>query len=712
MTLIRILKKAATASPHEWITRTRQKLYETQLGYSVRFGKSAYATDQHRQSLGLSSIEELTRWWKDQPTRSWLSPKTLSDSSSPPHGLDELAARTRQLQDGTLWLFSGTPWQFDQPNRWHRDASSDRESPPAFYGSIKYLDAARVGDSKYVWEPNRWGWVFPLGASYQTTHDNSCFHTFRDWASDWCVHNPYPIGINYCSALEQLFRAYAVRWSLELFRHPLTEPENAVLLDSLFRILWTSCRHVEWNLSWYFAPNTHLMGEAFLLYMVGTSLPAFRESARWRELGRRILLSEAGRQFHEDGTHKELSTCYHLYATDFYLHALWIAHQAGDNEPELEQAALKLAGRLRDLTPTSGFLPPLNDCDGGRLTWFAGKTLDARPTLLLSQQRWPNSFDSLKKWTCQGDHQWMTFAAAESAATTRRPTNTSPIPDTHHDSGIVTYQNEWGDYVLFRAGPFGYHDCPHSHDNQLETLIVLAGQNVLVDSGTGAYTQDISLRNQFRGACGKNTPLVFNCGPSEPADAFSWVRRTDAHLTDVHCSNGSWNASGHHSGFTNRHGFPIRIIRQVHAFAFGTVAILDEWDAANEIEVIIPWTLSPELQWANGGWQAPNGKFFHVFMETYCEDSPERESPTCKVTQGPYSRDYGWNESTHVVSIAPPPSRRGSCLTLFTRGEHPIRRDGAFTYCIPSPEGGFVLEWKPANANPIKIQPIGAMANR
>lgn len=709
--LLRVMKRVAHATPHEWITRISQKLHATQASCFARLGNGLYAFDEHRRSLGLSSIEEFPEWWKQHPTAPWVREIGPADNPCLSATIHDLTIRTQQIQGDCLSLFSRSPIDFSHPNRWHRDPILGQESPQAFFGSINYLDVASVGDSKYVWEPNRWGWVFPLGASYQATQDNSCFHTFRDWANDWWIHNPYPQGINYCSALEQSFRAYAVRWALELFRKPLTESQDAALLDSLCRLIWLACRHVERNLSWYFAPNTHLIGEAFLLYMVGTSLPTFRESARWKELGRRILLSEFNRQFHQDGTHKELSTCYHLYATDFYLHGLWISHQAGTNEPEIEQAAFQLTSRLRDLTPTSGLLPALNDCDGGRLTWFADKTLDARPTLLLAQQRWPNGFRCPCEWTCQGDHQWMTFESTETPSAAQRLTSISTLPEKQWDSGLVTYQNDCGDYVLFRAGPFGYHDCPHSHDNQLETLVILAGQSIVVDSGTGAYTQGITLRNQYRTACGKNTPLVSNRGPSEEGGAFSWRRRTEACLTDVRSSHERWIACGRHTGFTQRYGFPIHISRQVHAFAAGMVAIIDGWEADRDIDVTIPWTLSPELRWTEDGWYTPNGKVFHLLMDTYSTDIRDRKLPECHVARGPYSRDYGWNESTHAVSFSPPRSRSGFCLSLFTRSDQPIRSDGHFRYCIPSVNRSYLLEWDPTKADPIQIHPMGAIAN-
>ena len=50
--------------------------------------------------------------------------------------------------------------------------------------------------------------------------------------------------------------------------------------------------HVERNLSYYFSPNTHLLGEALALYVGGRPLPELAASGRRAALGRKILLDE------------------------------------------------------------------------------------------------------------------------------------------------------------------------------------------------------------------------------------------------------------------------------------------------------------------------------------------------------------------------------------------------------------------------------------
>ena len=277
---------------------------------------------------------------------------------------------------GKMPLFSHEPVEFAGDNRWHHDFVLQKTAPRKFYGTIGYLDATRVGDSKHVWEPNRFAWALWLGVAYRITSDRKYAEAFAELAEDWFAQNPYPIGINYCSALEIALRNYAWLWSLDLFADSLAE--QPILLDKLLHGIWIGCRHIESNLSTYFSPNTHLLGEAFALYACGAAIPEFSDSPRWRSKGLTILAREAKRQFFEDGMHRELSSGYHIYATDLYLQACLIGIQSGYHvNDSILLAARQFAVRLAELAPRNLVMPMMNDCDGGRLmkrSWCVGRS--------------------------------------------------------------------------------------------------------------------------------------------------------------------------------------------------------------------------------------------------------------------------------------------------------------------------------------------------
>ena len=136
-------------------------------------------------------------------------------------------------------------------------------------------------------------------------------------------------------------------------------------------------RHVERHLSVYFSPNTHLLGEALALYVVGRAVPELAASGRRESIGRALLVREIDRQIAGDGGHCERSTHYHRYALDFYLLALAVARITSDPvAADFERAATRLARAARLLADDEGRLPHIGDDDGGTLMPLTGRAPD------------------------------------------------------------------------------------------------------------------------------------------------------------------------------------------------------------------------------------------------------------------------------------------------------------------------------------------------
>jgi hypothetical protein len=165
--------------------------------------------------------------------------------------------------------------------------------------------------------------------------------------------------------LELAFRSLSWIWALNFFYEDAEEDESPWIVDLLLG-LDRQLTHVERHLSYYFSPNTHLLGEALALYVAGRALPVLRASARREDLGRRVLLSEIGRQIAADGGHCERSAHYHRYTLDFYLLALAVARLTDDPAAAaFDRACGRLAHTARLLADARGTLPHLGDDDGG-----------------------------------------------------------------------------------------------------------------------------------------------------------------------------------------------------------------------------------------------------------------------------------------------------------------------------------------------------------
>ncbi|MCH7987709.1 MAG: heparinase II/III-family protein, partial [Planctomycetes bacterium] len=218
------------------------------------------------------------------------------------------------------------------------------------------------------------------------------------------------------------------------------------------------------------------------------------------------------------------------------------------------------------------------------------------------------------------------------------------------DSGIASYRNRSGDYLLFRASPFGYRDCGHSHDAPTSFVFHFAGQPVFVDSGTGSYTVSRDIRDRFRGAFGKNLLLVNGSGPSIPGDWFNWERKTDSVLTRAERFPGGFLCRGRHEGFSPALGFRVEVSRELVLYDEGVLLIIDEWDAEQPISCRLALTLHPKLALTN----VENGlEMRDDAGNSYCL-SVHRLHPDATIHTGPALLDFDSSaESSVPLSQAP-----------------------------------------------------------
>ena len=176
---------------------------------------------------------------------------------------------------------------------------------------------------------------------------------------DWRRANQMHVGVNWASALEVAFRALSLVWIFHWVGDRLGWGVRRRLLETIYQ----HGRHLEYNLSVYFSPNTHLLGEAVALHAIGALFPAMPGAEKRRVEGRRVVLEQLEFQVEDDGSHFEQSTYYQLYAVDFFL-----LHHVIEPLPESALARLrKMAEFLGEVVSPGGRLPLIGDDDGGRV---------------------------------------------------------------------------------------------------------------------------------------------------------------------------------------------------------------------------------------------------------------------------------------------------------------------------------------------------------
>jgi Heparinase II/III-like protein/Heparinase II/III N-terminus len=482
---------------------------------------------------------------------------------------------------------------YGTPIDWHVDVVHGKRAPKTPWFKIRYLDFQQVGDAKITWELNRHQHIVILAKAYLLTGDEAFVAEVISQWRHWWEENPYPLGVNWASALEVSFRVQAWIWTFFLLQDCALFTNE--LKDRWMDRLLLSGRHINNYLSTYFSPNTHLLGEALALFCLGTLFPC-RSTEKWREKGWSILIGEARKQVREDGFYFEQSTYYHVYALDMFLHARILAVRNGIPIPDEFDKQLRCMLEALLLLSRSGVPHMFGDDDGGRL--FDGRRnrpvhlLDPLATGAIIYQRGDfkavaESFPEETVWLlgANGVREWKALDGAEAHAQ----------PAALSASGLYSmFEPEIKQQLLIGAGPPHANASGHRHADALGVSLIRNGRVLLRDSGTFEYVGPGRERSRLRSTGAHNTLRVDGRDQAEMMGPFSRAKfppvRVDRWI------NGKYFDlfEGSHSGYS-RPNSPITHRRQVVHPQDGLWLVRDIVEGEGEHEVEIAWHLGDGL---------------------------------------------------------------------------------------------------------------------
>jgi hypothetical protein len=434
---------------------------------------------------------------------------------------------------------------------WHTDPVHGRTAPRHFWSTVPYLDPS-CGDHKIIWELNRHQHWLALGRAFWLTGDSKyrerCLAELASWRDD----NPPCIGINWASMLELGLRSISWMWALNFFADATTSDESPWIVDLLVMID-RQLGQVERNLSYYFSPNTHLLGEALALYVVGRSLPELLGSERRAAIGRRVLVSQIARQVAADGGHCERSTHYHRYTLDFYNLALAVARITGDDDAagHFELAVARLASAARSLCDDLGRLPLIGDDDGGQLTPILGRSPeDIRDSLAIAA-----ALVNRRELSVGPPPEEALWLLAHPALTLRldalRTAPPAPAPGSIAlpDTGYYISRSASNEHIVIDGGPHGYLNAGHAHADALSLTMSVRGVPMLIDPGTGSYTVDCDLRDRMRSTALHNTLVLDGRSQSASRGPFRWADTADGRVLRWRTNHAFDYFEGAHDGY-------------------------------------------------------------------------------------------------------------------------------------------------------------------
>ncbi|PYR29295.1 MAG: hypothetical protein DMF98_00285 [Acidobacteria bacterium] len=573
--------------------------------------------DDVRRSLGqrqwLDAHCALSRYFVTAPQRFPLSQSRRRSIVEHVHArfpdcLRQATARADRILAGEYDLLGYRGLRFDatrvpdhpdRPDRpdppglpdWHFDPVHHRCAPRRFWSTVRYLDP-ECGDHKIIWELNRHQHWLALGRAYWLSNEARYRDRFRAELVSWLDQNPPLTGINWASMLELALRSVSWLWALHFFvRDPdsADRDEEPWTVDLLLAID-DQLTQVQQNLSRYFSPNTHLLGEGLGLYVAGRAIRELAASRQWEIIGRQVLVTEMERQIGPDGGHSERSTHYHRYALDFYILALIVARLTRDPAAsDFERAVTRLAVAARLLVPDCGRLPHVGDDDGGSLfPMTARPNDDIRDTLSVAAAAIGRP--DLAIGPPPEEALWLLGPEFAAKSTFHIPHSEFRIPSAAlPDMGYYISRSREGDHLLVDGGPHGYQNGGHAHADALSLTLTVRGRPLLVDPGTCCYTTDRRMRDRLRSSALHNTLTLDDRSQSIPCGPFHWSHVANGR---VHC----WRTNEHFDYFDGSHdGYrPARHRRRVLAMHGDLLVIADFIDPVGPHTAAVHWHVHPD----------------------------------------------------------------------------------------------------------------------
>lgn len=192
--------------------------------------------------------------------------------------------------------------------------------------------------------------------------------------------------------------------------------------------------------------------------------------------------------------------------------ALLLLERSGFRLPDLRARVRSMVDYVAHYTKPGGLAPQIGDNDDGRLQILGEYDADRRdhrhllavagcafedPALLaLAGPRWEEAW-------------WLCGPAAGRLIETARDAGRVLVTGRHFPAAGTAILRQGDLYAFVKAGPVGLAGLgTQAHTDTLSVEIQAAGQDLLVDPGTGTYTRDLALRRRFRGTAAHNTVRV------------------------------------------------------------------------------------------------------------------------------------------------------------------------------------------------------------
>jgi hypothetical protein len=466
--------------------------------------------------------------------RPWIHAETRAEP-------EPYAAAAERIMSGRYDVFAMENIELGSPPRWNRDPKTGIEAPLAFGKQLDYRDPRRVGDIKYLWEPNRHLHLVTLAQAYALTSQTRYADEMRAQLDSWFRACPFRMGPNWSSSLEAGLRLlnWALAWQLvggvdaPLFKGAEGEAFRSRWLVSIYQ----HAEFIAGHFSLHSSANNHLIGEAAGLFIASVAWPFWERSADWHDASREILEREAILQNAADGVNREQATSYQQFELDLLLLPLLAARANGDDFPPAYVSRIEaMLGFVASIIDAGGNVPQFGDADDGyavrldpRPDFCRFRSLLATGAVIFGRGDFKAKAQALDDKT-----RWLLGEGADKAFDSV-PTGDVrlPIRRDFREGGYYIlgcdFETDREIRLIADAGPLGYREiAAHGHADALSFTLSVNGLEYFIDPGTFAYHTEGEWRSYFRGTSAHNTVRIDGRDQSQQGGNFMWLRKARA----------------------------------------------------------------------------------------------------------------------------------------------------------------------------------------
>ena len=457
-----------------------------------------------------------------------------------PDALHSCINRAGNLE-GHRFQLLGLEANLPNPILWNRNPISGKDFPRIHHSLIDTGNPEPYGDVKFVWELNRHQFFIEMGKAYFLTGEEKYAVKIDEWFRGWVAETPYKMGVNNTSVLEHSVRIFSWIWTYYFTKDSKIWTPDLIKLFTKNLLLQGAL--IEENLSYFYSPYNHLIGELAALAFLGIfwekdSRPKKWGEKYWQELERQIEI-----QFHTDGFTVEQASYYHHFTWGFYLMVALLRKQ---NRLSVSTQVLKRMEKAMEfsmyLTRPDGLLPMYGDIDSARSIYFypPDPMWNLRPFLAIAATLFGRGdMKETSGGICE-EILWLfgkkgvdEFEGLESK---KIAAHSKPF----YESGYFIMRDGWqgtSNYCSFDCGPIahgvfkdGTPSAAHGHADILSFEMCINGKPLVIDPGFHTYFGSLDWHRNFRATRGHNVIEVNGAGQAIHEGRISWSQVSSPQL--------------------------------------------------------------------------------------------------------------------------------------------------------------------------------------